>query len=71
MRSLIGVIILVGFSGCAREAGVNEPSTDTAKRKKTVSEEAFDAGQNARRKAEQIKAEQEKKAQEAVEQTEP
>ncbi|HEU4521412.1 MAG TPA: hypothetical protein VFT12_05370 [Thermoanaerobaculia bacterium] len=69
MKAALTVLLLAGLAGCAPNDAKDPASTDTAARKKTSSEEAFDAGQRARKKAEDIKKEQNKKVQDAVEST--
>ncbi len=71
MRALIAVAAAVALlvTGCKKTAGPEDAKNETAERKKTTAEEAFEAGQNAKRKAEQIKSDAEKKANEAVEST--
>ena len=58
MRIAIAALVLtVAVAGCREKA--DRP------REKTVAEKAFDAGQNAKKKAEALKAEQDKKTKEA------
>ena len=61
------LLLAAVLAACAPE----QPATETTERKKTMAEETFEAGQNARKKAEQIKADQKKKVDQAVEETEP
>ena len=62
MKLLIAVALLV-LSGCDVSTTDRDNPADTT-RKKTTAEEAFDAGQKARKKAEAIKEEQDRKARE-------
>jgi hypothetical protein len=62
------VALAVVLCACQQKPATGAAKTETAREKNTA-EKAFDAGQNARKNAEKIKAEQEKKAKEAIEQT--
>ncbi len=57
------VIALLLISAIA--AGCNQTSNTTAPRDKTTAEKAGEAGANARKKAEKLKADEKKKTQEA------
>lgn len=62
------IVALAVLAACQQKPATETTKTETVREKNTA-EKAFDAGQNARKNAEKIKAEQEKKAKEAIEQT--
>ena len=64
MKRALAVAAALALSLACQEKTAPEPP-----RQKTTAEKAFDAGQNAKKNAEKIKAEQEKKAKEAIEET--
>ena len=65
MKVSVAVVALIVIAGCAPS---EEPATKT-EREMTAPEAAYDAGARAKKKAEDIKKEQEKKAQEALDAT--
>lgn len=56
--------ILLGILLCTCQPSRTDDPKKEPERKKTTAEQAFDAGQRARKKAEAIKEEQDKKAKE-------
>ena len=65
MKSTLAVLLLVLVAGC----DVSTTDKPKEEKDKTTADKAFDAGQKAKKKAESIKEEQEKKAREADEST--
>ena len=61
MRALLVAAMVILIAGCE----LKTQKTTTPEKDKTSAEKAYDAGDRARKKAEQIKKEQEKKLQEA------
>lgn len=57
MRTVFTLLLLIFLVGCQ----ARDSDKATAEKDKTAAEKAFDAGQRAKKKAEAIKAEQEKK----------
>ena len=57
MRTALALSLLILFVGCQ----ARDSDKAAKERDKTTAEKAFDAGQRAKKKAEAIKAEQEKK----------
>ena len=64
---LLALAILL--AACQQKTEPAKTTTAPAVREKNTAEKAFDAGQNAKKNAEKIKAEQEKKAKEAIDDT--
>ena len=58
MKAAYLLLLMLALTGCAR---IDKPP------EKTTAEKAFDAGQKAKKKAEALKAEQDKKTKEANE----
>lgn len=61
MRTALALSLLILFVGCQ----ARDSNNSAAKKEKSTAEKAYDAGDRARKKAEAIKAEEEKKAKEA------
>ena len=64
---LLALAILL--AACQQKTESAKSTTVSDVREKNTAEKAFDAGQNAKKNAEKIKAEQEKKAKEAIDDT--
>ena len=69
MKRVLILIVAVLISACQQKTEPAKTATAPAVREKNTAEKAFDAGQNAKKNAEKIKAEQEKKAKEAIDDT--
>lgn len=65
MRIPATVVLLITFAGCQVQK-TSDVNKDKPNREKTTAEKAYDASDRARKKAEAIKAEQDKKNKEAA-----
>lgn len=72
---IVTVLLLTLLSSACRQATTTDTSTatttTTTTAEKSTAEKAFDAGERARKKAESIKAEQDKKAKETDDTSNP
>jgi hypothetical protein len=72
MKSICATLMILTLAGCQQtttDTTTTDTTATTTTREKTNAEQAFDAGQRAKKKAESIKEEQEKKAQQALDDT--
>jgi hypothetical protein len=75
MKTIGATLMILTLASCQRSTTTTSTTATTSTsatattKEKTTAEEAFEAGQRERKKAESIKNEQEKKAQQAIDDT--